>query len=177
MYEDGSLASCPAFSITNEWGEGYIAQLEFTVDHETNGWTISLGFDKSMSELQCFQGDATSTDNQNFKITNMDWDGELHAGESFKIEMQATFGSGGKPELLTADIDGQNLCGGSAPTTTTTSTTTTPAGPTTTTCAPPPTKPEDSTTHPPAPDCTYRKWFNTTQTKVTCGGLSKLTGS
>lgn len=73
-------------------------------------------------------------------------------------------------------MDGHPICGGSVPTTTTSSTTTTQAGPTTTTCAPPPTKPEESTTRPPAPDCAYRRWFNTTETRVTCGGLSKLTG-
>merc|ERR1711892_1348338 len=177
VYEDGSLAGCPAFSITNEWGEGFIGELEFTADHEINGWVISLGFDKSFTELQCFQGDTTTSDNQNCKIANMEWDGEIHNGDTFKIEMQASFATGGKPDLLTADVDGQNLCGGSGPTTTTTTKPTTQPGPTTTTCAPPPTKPEDTTTRPPAPDCAYRRWFNTTETKVTCGGLSKLTGA
>ena len=139
---------------------------------------INLGFDKSFTELVCFQGDATTTDGKNYRITNKDWDGDLHSGESFKIEMQATFATGGKPELISADIDGSSICGGSSPTTSTTTstTTTTQPGPTTTTCAPPPTKPEDSTTRPPPQPCTYRKWFNTTKTKVSCHGLAKLSG-
>jgi len=180
-----SFASCPSFDIAAEWANGWNAFLTVKADHEIHGWVLELAFDKAMQDLVCYQGDVSTSDNQNFEITNLNWDGDLEVGDELILQMQASFTEGNSPQLISAVIDGQDLCDGSSPPSTTTtqapSTTTTTEGSTTTTLPPSPTNPGESTsttTRPPL-DCSTRAWYNATleETAFSCTGLNRVAGA
>ena len=96
MVEEDATPTCPNLEVTNEWQEGMNADLVFTVDHETSSWIILLGFDKPFNSLDIYVGSASSSDNQNWEIHNLDWDGEQHVGDQFTLQMLAHFSAGGK---------------------------------------------------------------------------------
>ena len=83
------------------------------------------------------QATVSTTDNMNFRLINLAWDGDFTPGAQLDLHFQSHFAAGTRPNLVAADMDGQDICGGggsgsTSPTPTTTASVTTTASPTTT---------------------------------------------
>ncbi|CAL4104840.1 unnamed protein product, partial [Meganyctiphanes norvegica] len=142
----GGDAEClPVVDEDHSWDGGWDGSLEIPVATAVNEWEIELTFDIAPDSLICWTG-AVSPDGSSdtYTIGNMDFDGDLPAGETFKLPFQYVFTSGTPmPTIQTVSWNGMLLCEGdeclgcvtgpTQPTTSTTSTTTTPATTTTTT--------------------------------------------
>ena len=101
---------CPNLEVTNEWQEGYNAELTFQADHDAADWDIYLSFDKTVPNLQIWQGEVSTSDNMNFRVHNLDWDGDLSNGDSFTLFMIAYFTEGQRPNMVSATFDDQDIC-------------------------------------------------------------------
>ena len=104
---------------------GFNAELRWTVDHDTevrgfknlrvfqlalqNHWSVHLGFDGAVDQLDIWQGSVSTSDNMNFVVDNLDWDGDYSDGESFTLAMLGYFG-GSRPKLISATFDNQDVC-------------------------------------------------------------------
>ena len=118
--------------MTNEWQVGFNAELSWTVDHDTevsfykhgiyksyvhfnhlalqNHWKVHLGFDGAVSQLDIWQGSVSTSDNRNFVVDNLNWDGDYSDGESFTLAMLGYFSGASRPKLISATFDNQNVC-------------------------------------------------------------------
>jgi hypothetical protein len=71
-----------------------------------------------------------------FHLVNLAWDGDFTPGAQLDLHIQSHFASGTRPNLVAADMDGQNICGDSSGSSSTSAATTTASpstqGPTTT---------------------------------------------
>lgn len=118
---------CPNLSINNEWGEGWDGSIVFELDHSTSGWVVHLTFDIPITNLDCWQATVSSTDKKTFTLTNLEWDSDYQDGAHVELHIQPHYTT--RPYLIAAEIDGQDICGGTPitsprPTTTTPKTTT-----------------------------------------------------
>ena len=102
------VKECPNLDVTNEWQAGYNAELTFQADHDAADWDIYLSFDKTVPTLQIWQGEVSTSDNINFRVHNLDWDGDLSNGDSFTLFMIAYFSD--RPNLVSATFDNQDIC-------------------------------------------------------------------
>jgi len=101
---------CPNLEITNSWDNGLNGRISFTVDHDTDSsWTIYLSWDAKFDQFDCYEGSATSSDGMNYEIDNLAWDGDLTDGDTFTINFLGLF-SNGRPKLISATIDQQDIC-------------------------------------------------------------------
>jgi len=101
-----------------------------TSEHAGHGWSLELTWDHPLDSLEQWSGTATSDDKQTWTIVNTNDD--ISAGGSIDIRMLLAFSS--HPELISAFLDGSDVCGGgSQDVTTTTKKSTTTTEPTTTT--------------------------------------------
>ena len=105
-----SFQECPNVDVYNEWYEGFNADLNFAVDHDTqNHWTIHLGFDGPLSRLDIWQGSVSTSDNRNFVVENLSWDGDYSDGDMFTLAMLGYF-DGTRPKMISATFDDQDIC-------------------------------------------------------------------
>merc|ERR1712215_634454 len=127
--------ACNNLDFTSEWGDGATVDFHAAVDHSGHGWEMILTFDKSLSNIECWQGTISSSDQKTWKIVNTDED--INNGGTIELHLLLHYSS--KPQLISAYLDGSDVCGGGSVNTTTTTTTTTTTGPPTTTtpCLPP----------------------------------------
>ena len=102
---------CSKLQVTNEWPNGFNGRLPFTMDHDTGGsWTIFLSFDGKLDQFTVYQGQVSTSDWRNFEVDNFNWDGDLDNGDSFTIEMLGLFSNGGRPKMISARIDNEDIC-------------------------------------------------------------------
>jgi len=148
---------CDNWLVDTVWDTGFNAHLLFAADHEAHGWELHLQFDSELDAFVCFTGDASSQDNINWVVKNMEWNGDINNGDTVDLGFQGTFSSATAPDLIYADLDGKDhsICGSAVPTPSptperTTKTTNKPD----TTAKPDTTKPhptQDPTSSPPFP--------------------------
>ena len=94
--EDGVLDACEldgftyTFTVTNDWGSGFNADLIIHNDSNQclNGW--DLEFDAPFSIDNVWNGKFVSQTNGRIRIVNETWNGNVCHGESFTVGFQAT---------------------------------------------------------------------------------------
>jgi hypothetical protein len=74
-----------------------------------------------------YKATVSTTDNLNFRLINLAWDGDFTPGATLELHIQSHFASGTRPHLVAADMDGQDICGGGQVTSTTAASTATSA--------------------------------------------------
>ena len=79
-----------------------------------NHWTVHLGFDGAVSQLDIWQGSVSTSDKRNFVVDNLNWDGDYTLqrsdGESFTLAMLGYSSGASRPKLISATFDNQNVC-------------------------------------------------------------------
>merc|ERR1711951_329569 len=103
---------CPNLHINSTQLNGYDAMLQFELDHSTEGWTVTLRFDRYLPVLYCWQGTVSTRDNKVFEVSNLNWDADYEEGRQVSLLLQPRYQiNSHRPNLIAADIDGQNICG------------------------------------------------------------------
>merc|ERR1719378_1918927 len=110
------LHACDNLRIDSEWGTGMSADLDVTSDHDGNGWTLEISWDKPISDFQQWSGSATASSDQ--KTFTIKGSGSISSGSTFSVRMVLGYAS--TPNLISAYLDGSDVCGGGSYDTTTT---------------------------------------------------------
>ena len=73
-------ATCAvAYSVTNGWGNGFVANISVTDTgpNAVNGWTLAFAFPAADESLSSSWNGNWSTEGSNVLVTNLDWNGTL----------------------------------------------------------------------------------------------------
>ncbi|XP_046461930.1 endoglucanase 12-like isoform X2 [Daphnia pulex] len=171
-------------NVTSSWPGGYTTALLIPIKTPITNWTMIISFSSVLTSLQVWSAASTSTNNIQFKLTNLSYNGVYSAGAILSgVGFNAYFNSNANPVPTVSSIlfNGVNICSTvvsssttSKPVTTTTArllSTATTAKPMATTTAKPgttaTTKPMTTTTTKPVTTTTAKPGTTTTAKLVT----------
>nr|CAH0109264.1 unnamed protein product [Daphnia galeata] len=123
-------------NVTASWPGGYTTALTIPILTSTTNWTMDVTFSSLLSSLQVWSASSTTTNNIQFRLINLSYNGVQSAGATLTgVGFNAYFNSSANPVPAVTSIlfNGVNICSTVSPVTSKPGTTTTarPLNPTT----------------------------------------------
>ncbi|KAK8384970.1 hypothetical protein O3P69_014502 [Scylla paramamosain] len=106
---NGVSTECAAVQQTNEWSGNFQANLVVKVPADTNSWSITLTFSRTVTNFQVWVADASATPSSTITLTNKSYNGLQKAGNTLTINFIASY-NGAKPEVTSVAFNDDVIC-------------------------------------------------------------------